>query len=91
VIYRCTARFLQSFDVLDSRIQALALKAMAGFKETPRAPTPHAHLVCTPDPSMNNVDVWDVPFGNGYHLTYSVVAGDHPDHFVCVLRNVGRE
>ena len=31
MIYRCTAHFLQAFDALDTRGQALVMKAMRGF------------------------------------------------------------
>jgi hypothetical protein len=81
---------MQSFDALDARTQTLALKAMSGFRDTPRAPSALSHIVSHPDPRMTLYDVWDVPIGNGYHLTYCVIADDDPDHFVCVLRNIGR-
>ncbi len=91
MIYRCTARFMQSFDALDPRAQAQALKTMLEFRDTPRSPTRDTRVVSDSDPAKTAFDVWDVPFGNGYHLTFAVVEGDDPDHFVCVLRHIGRE
>jgi hypothetical protein len=91
MIYRCTARFMQSFDALDPRTQVLALKALADFRDTPRSPTRDVRIVSDSDPTRTAFDVWDVPFGSGYHLTYAVVEGEDPDHFVCLLRNIGRE
>jgi hypothetical protein len=90
VIYRCTARFLQSFDALDAAAQAQALLALRGFAETPRQPSPYAHVVSDLDPDTFEDDVWDIPLGDGCHLTYSFTSGDDPEHFVCVLRSVGR-
>ena len=92
MIYRVTARFLQAFDALDDRAQAQTVLALRGFKHDPRIPSRDARMVSDRDP--RNVgkfdDVWDVPFGNGYHLTYSFADDAHPDHYVCVLRNVGK-
>ena len=93
MIYRVTARFLQAFDALDSRTQSLALLALRAFKADPRMPTRDARIVSDRNPrNVGKVnDVWEVPFGNGYHLTYSFVDDPHPDHYVCVLRNVDKE
>jgi hypothetical protein len=90
MIYRCTARFMQSFDALEPRMQALALKALADFRDTPRSPTRDVRVVSHPDPSKTPFDVWDVPFGGDYHLTYAIIEGEDPDHFVCVFRHVGK-
>lgn len=90
MIFRVTARFLQAFDELDTRVQSQALLALRGFKEAPRAPSPTAHIVSELDPRRAHTDVWDLPFGRGYHITYAVIDDDHPEHYVCVLRNVGR-
>lgn len=91
MIYRVTARFLQAFDALDGRAQSQALRALRQFKHSPRQPAVEARIISPPDPRQGTAedDIWDLPFGNGYHLTYSFASGEHPDHFVCVLRNVG--
>lgn len=89
MIFRVTARFLQSFDALDARAQAQALLALRGFERSPRQPSPDVRIVSDPDPRKTEYDVWDLPFGDGYHLTYSFMTDDHPDHFICVLRNIG--
>jgi hypothetical protein len=90
MIYRCTARFIQSFDALDTAGQARTLLALRRFIESPRQPSPYAHIVSDLDPDTFEDDVWDMPVGDGYHLTYSFLAGDDPDHFVCVLRHIGK-
>jgi len=93
MIYRVTARFLQAFDALDSRAQAQALLVLHQFKTDPRMPSPDAHIIN--DRNFQRASyangVWTVPFGNGYHLTYSITDDKNPDHYVCVLRNVGRQ
>jgi hypothetical protein len=90
VIYRVTARFLQSFDALDSRVQAQALLALRGFAETPRMPSPYSHVVNDTDPNTSEDDVWALPFGKGGHITYSFVNDPNKDEFVCILRNIGK-
>jgi hypothetical protein len=86
MIYRVTAQFMKAFDALTPAAQAQALVALRGFKDTPRQPSPYTHIVSN---LKSFDDVWDLPFGHGWHITYSVHAGDHPEHFVCVLRHIG--
>ena len=88
MIFRCTARFMQSFDALDRQAQSLAVKAIEGFKETPRIPSAQARVVKEDE----GFDVWTMPCGNGLHITFSFLDESvQPDHYICVLRNVGRE
>jgi hypothetical protein len=87
MIYRVTAQFMKAFDALSPAVQAQALVAMRGFKVTPRQPSPYSHIVSN---LKEGDDVWNLPFGDGWHITYAVHAGDHPEHFVCVLRHVGK-
>ena len=87
MIYRVTAQFMKAFDALAPAVQAQALVALRGFKVTPRQPSPYTHVVSN---LKAGDDVWNLPFGNGWHITYAVHAGDDPDHFVCVLRHVGK-
>ena len=83
MIYRCTAHFLQAFDALDARGQALVMKAMRGFAEAPRLPSRDVRPV-------QETRVWVLPCGSDLHLTYSFISEEEePDHFICVLRNVG--
>lgn len=81
---------MQSFDALGAAAQARTLLGLRGFVTAPRQPSPQAHVVSDLDPKRFEDDVWDLPLGDGYHLTYSFAAGDDPDHFVCVLRHVAR-
>jgi hypothetical protein len=88
MIFRCTARFMQSFDSLDRSSQTLAIKAIEGFKDTPRIPSALAHVVKEDE----GFDVWTLPCGSGLHITFSFIdENEQPDHYICVLRNVGRE
>jgi hypothetical protein len=89
--FRCTARFLQAFDRLDSQAQALVLKAMRGFKDSPRIPSRDARVIYDNDSRNLDDDIWSLPCGKGVQLTYSFLNEENePDHFICVLRNVGR-
>jgi hypothetical protein len=88
MIFRCTARFIQSFDALDRASQIIALKAIEGFKHTPRIPSAAARVVKEDE----GFDIWTIPCSNGLHITFSFLDDNvQPDHYVCVLRNVGRE
>lgn len=89
MIYRVTARFLQSFDALDSRVQAQVLLALRGFAQTPRMPSPYSHVVTDTNRKNPEDDVWALPFGKGGHITYSFINDPNEEEFVCVLRNVG--
>lgn len=87
MIYRVTAQFMQAFDALPPATQAQALVALRGFRQTPRQPSPYSHIVSN---MKAGDDVWNLPFAGGWHITFSVHAGADPDHFVCVLRHIGK-
>ena len=89
MIYRCTARFVRSFDGLDAAAQSVALKALAGFKKMPHMPSHTARVVRDDDPNTSNDDVWCIAVGEHLRLTYSFLYDAHPDFHVCVLRHIG--
>jgi hypothetical protein len=89
MIFRCTARFVRSFDSLDAAAQALTLKALAGFRRVPGMPSHTAKLVNHVDPSTRNDDVWCIEVSELLRLTYSFLYDEHPDHHICVLRHIG--
>lgn len=84
--YRCTAGFARGFDRLDAVAQAEALRMIRQFHFTPRAPSRDVRLLLMDGPQ----DVWMLPFGPGYALTYSFEYGSDEDNCVCVLRVIGR-
>ncbi len=91
MIYRITANFFQAFDRLDATTQARALVALRGFKVAPRQPSREAHVLGEHHPVADDDDVWDLPFSEGYHITYTITGEAHPDEYVCILRNIGPE
>lgn len=84
--YRCTARFARGFDRLEADARAEALRMIRQFHFTPRVPSRDVRLLLADGPQ----DVWTLPFGPGYALTYSFEYGSDEDNFVCVLRVIGR-
>lgn len=87
MIYRVTAQFMKAFDALPPATQAQTLVALRGFRDSPRQPSPYTHVVSN---LKAGDDVWNLPCGDGWHITFAVHAGDNPEHFVCALRHVGK-
>jgi hypothetical protein len=87
VIYRCTARFIKSYDQLAPEARdTVARMLRQGFNVNPRMPTADTHLVRGAQEEVHTLKLAD-----HLHMTFAYVSDPrHAEDFVCVLRNVGR-
>ena len=88
MIFRCTARFVHAFDALTAPEQAGVLQALRGFRTLPRMPSHTARVVRDLRSKAADGDVWCMRTET-LAITYSVLSDAHPEHTVCVLRNIG--
>lgn len=86
MIYRCTARFVRSFDQLPQEARAAAVAAIrTRFTASPRLPSADAHVIRGALHDVNTMRI-----GDDIRVTYAYESDPaHANDFVCVLRDIG--
>jgi len=87
MIYRCTARFIRSFDKLEPGVRQQVTRSLRAFQASPRMPTRDAHFIRG---AASDHDVWTLDVGERAHVTYSYHEDPRYDNdWVCLFRHVG--
>ncbi len=84
MIYRCTARFVRTFDALEPPQQTKVADALRHFQATPRMPTRDTHIIRGSEP-----EAWTLRVDEHTHLSFTFHEDPRYDiHYVCVFRQV---